>query len=340
MPGGNWVVFPKRGSRSGCNIELWTETTGASEEEAVARSEERTVTPGKTDERHSRPGLAEGARERLLAAMPVTERRLQLAGVSTAVLEGGDGPPVVLLHGPGEYAAKWMRVIPDLVTTHRVVAPDLPGHGASNVIDGPLDADRVLAWLAELVGATCMSPPALVGHVLGGAVAARFAGTRGDGLSRLVLVDALGLVPFQPTPEFGRALTDFIARPTEGTHELLMRQCAFDLDSLRNGMGESWEPLKAYKLDLARRPSLQADQQRLMEQFGLPAIPPTNLARIAVPTTLIWGRHDLATRLQIAEATSARYGWPLHVIDDAADDPPLEQPGAFLKALRVALGSS
>ena len=54
-------------------------------------------------------------RERLLAGIPVTERRLQLAGVSTAVLEGGDGPPIVLLHGPGEFAAKWMRVIPDLV---------------------------------------------------------------------------------------------------------------------------------------------------------------------------------------------------------------------------------
>ena len=63
--------------------------------------------------------------------MPVTERRLEFAGISTAVLEGGDGPPVVLLHGPGEYAAKWMRVIPDLVTTHRVVAPDLPGHGTT-----------------------------------------------------------------------------------------------------------------------------------------------------------------------------------------------------------------
>jgi hypothetical protein len=50
-----------------------------------------------------------------------------------AVLEGGDGPPVVLLHGPGALAAEWMRVIPDLVTTQRVVAPDLPGHGASEV---------------------------------------------------------------------------------------------------------------------------------------------------------------------------------------------------------------
>ena len=71
------------------------------------------------------------ARERLLAGIPVTERRLTLAGISTAVLEGGDGPPIVLLHGPGEFAAKWMRVIPDLVKSHRVVAPDLPGHGAT-----------------------------------------------------------------------------------------------------------------------------------------------------------------------------------------------------------------
>lgn len=42
------------------------------------------------------------ARKRLLNRIPVTELHLQLAGVSTAVLEGGDGPPMVLLHGPGE----------------------------------------------------------------------------------------------------------------------------------------------------------------------------------------------------------------------------------------------
>lgn len=52
------------------------------------------------------------------------------------------------------------------------------------------------------------------------------------------------------------------------------------------------------------------------------------------PTTLIWGRHDLATALEKAEAVSATYGWPLHVIEGAADDPPLEQPEAFLEVLR------
>ena len=98
----------------------------------MAEIQARTTIPGprRSDSAAGRPS-ASSARERLLATMPVTERRLELAGISTAVLEGGDGPPVVLLHGPGEYAAKWMRVIPDLVTTHRVVAPDLPGHGTS-----------------------------------------------------------------------------------------------------------------------------------------------------------------------------------------------------------------
>jgi pimeloyl-ACP methyl ester carboxylesterase len=79
-------------------------------------------------EERGRRTAGEDARERLLSGLPVTERRSQLAGVSTAVLEGGDGPPIVLLQA--EFAAVWMRVIPELVTTHRVIAPDLPGLGA------------------------------------------------------------------------------------------------------------------------------------------------------------------------------------------------------------------
>lgn len=283
---------------------------------------------------------AERARERLLEGTPVTERRHELAGVSTAVLEGGAGPPLVLLHGPGEYAAKWVRVIPDLVATHRVIAPDLPGHGTSEPTGGPLDAERALAWLGELIERTCPTPPTLVGQILGGALAARFAAEHGSRLDRLVLVDSLGLAPFEPAPEFGRALTEFIERPTGDTHDRLWQRCAFDLDSLRERMGERWDALRAYNLDRAGRPSLQAAQRDLMGQLGMPAIPPATLERIRVPTTLIWGRHDLATPLEVAEAASARYGWPLHVIEDAADDPPLERPEPFLEALRDALADS
>ena len=57
------------------------------------------------------------------------------------------------------------------------------------------------------------------------------------------------------------------------------------------------------------------------------------LARIAVPTMLVWGRHDRANRLRVAEAASDHHGWPLHVIDDAADDP----PRTFLDVLQQVL---
>lgn len=294
------------------------------------------------DERQAKieePFQGERARQLLLADIPVTERRLLLAGISTAVLEGGAGPPVILLHGPMGNAAHWMGVIPGLVATHRVIVPDLPGHGNSEVTDDRrIDTDRLMEWLGGLIEQSCKTPPALVGQTLGGAIAARFASDQSYRLSRLVLVDTFGLRPFQPTPEFGLALSQFLSQPTERTHTDLWRHCAFDLDALRQRLGEQWHPFETYNLDRARSASVQAALAKLMEEFGMPAISTGDLARIAVPATLIWGRHDRATPLSIAEEASARFGWPLHVIESCNDDPPVEQPEELLRVLRVALG--
>lgn len=300
----------------------------------------QTTDRGFRPEPFSQPDLGEEARRQLLAAMPLAECRLSLAGISTAVLEGGAGPPIVLLHGPAAYAAHWMGVVSELVATHRLIAPDLPGHGASQVEDGQLDAERVLAWLGELIEQTCKSPPVLVGQTMGGAIAARFAGTQSDRLSWLILVDTLGLSDFRPAPAFATALTEFLAQPCDRTHRNLWRHCAFDLDSLHSRMGKQWEPFEIYNLDRACTPSVQAALSILMEQFGMSAIPSADLARIAVPTTLIWGRHDRATPLSVATAAAARFGWPLHIIESCADDPPVEQPEALLQMLRDVLGNA
>ena len=277
------------------------------------------------------------ARQRLLSGLPVTERRLQLAGVSTAVLEGGDGPPIVLLQG--EFAAVWMRVIPDLVTTHRVIAPDLPGLGASELSDGPPDANAVVTWLDQLIEQTCAIPPVLVGKGVGGALAARFAIDHADRVDRLVLVDALGLDRFRPAPRMAVSFIGVLLRPTErGLQRGFRNYCFLDFDGVRAEMGERYDWMAAYALDRFRTPGVKAAMRRLTRQLSS-AIPSEQLARIAVPTTLIWGRHDLGVRLSIAEAVSARHGWPLHVIDNARDDPAIEQPKAFLSALRAALDS-
>ncbi len=72
-----------------------------------------------------------------------------------------------------------------------------------------------------------------------------------------------------------------------------------------------------------------------MEQFGFPAIDEAVLARIAVPTSLIWGRYDSIVPLSVGELASARHGWPLRVIDDAGNEPAIEAPAAFVRALRA-----
>lgn len=276
------------------------------------------------------------ARSQLLAGIPVAEQRLDIGGISTAVLSGGSGPPLLLLHGPNENAAKWFAVLPDLLATHAVVAPDLPGHGHTVVEEGDVNLSRVLAWLDELIDRTCDSAPILVGHLIGGAIAARFAARFPRRVARLILVDPLGLVPLQPAPEFQRALMSFYERPADDTYEALWDQCAFDKGGLRARMQEKWDLLKSFTLDRMKDRALQSQAQALLGAFGMSPMPTEELTAIRVPTTLVWGREDRATRLQVGETASARFGWPLHIIDRAGDDPPLEQPRAFIDALRAA----
>ncbi len=59
-------------------------------------------------------GAGEEARRRLLQDVDVDDQRLELAGIATSLLVAGEGPPLVLLHGPGEFAERWVRVFPGL----------------------------------------------------------------------------------------------------------------------------------------------------------------------------------------------------------------------------------
>lgn len=276
-------------------------------------------------------------RARLIAAAPVTERREVLAGISTDIMEGGSGPPMILLHGQGEHWAVWLAVLDDLVRTHHVILADLPGHGGSLDLDGKLDADTALRWVDELITATCDVRPVLVGHLLGGGIAARYAVQRADRVARLVLVDTLGLAWFRPRLQFALPMVRFMARPTPESRDRLFHECFVDFDQVGAQFGDRWDDLRDYALDRAQQPESRSALRALMPKFGVPPIPHEDLAGIAVPTVLIHGREDLQVPLRAAERASERYDWPLHVVEGARDDPAAEQPGAFLRALRSAL---
>ncbi|MFD3517196.1 alpha/beta fold hydrolase [Streptomyces sp. NPDC058657] len=91
---------------------------------------------------------------------------------------GGEGQPVLLLHGAGRSHADWDDTLPFLLPHHRVLAADLPGHGGSPADPGGWSFEAT----AEAIDATLQAhgaPDAIpVGHSLGGMVAAHLAATR------------------------------------------------------------------------------------------------------------------------------------------------------------------
>lgn len=279
---------------------------------------------------------AQSHRQRLLAAMPVTERHIECAGMSTTIVEGGEGTPLVLLHGPFGHVAHWMKVMPALTRDHRVIAADLPGHGSSET-SAELDADRILTWLRELIDQTTQSPPWLVGQTLGGAIAARFAMEHGARIRGLVLINPLGFAPFNPQPPFAEALGEFFAEPNQRTPRGLWEQCVYDLPSVQRTFAPHWEAFESYNLQLAQDPSLSQTVRTMMQEVAAP-LTDAQLAQIQVPTFLICGRHDLVTPQHVPRSASERYGWPLRIIEEAADEPPLEAPDAFAKALSDFVG--
>ena len=101
--------------------------------------------------------------------------------------EGGDGGPVVLLHGLGGSAANWTEVVGGLVPHHRVILLDLPGHAGSDPLPRGAGIDDYADAAAAAMQARAQAPAIVVGHSFGGQVALRLA-VRHPALVRALLL--------------------------------------------------------------------------------------------------------------------------------------------------------
>ena len=246
------------------------------------------------------------------------------------MLEAGDGPPLVLLHGGIECGgAVWAPVVARLAERHRVVVPDLPGLGESDPVER-LDAPTFAAWFGALLELTCDERPALVAHSLGGSLAARFAVEHGERLERLVIYGTPGVGPYRLPLGLRVTAIRFSLRPSERNAERFDRWAFFDLDRVRALDPEWFAAFGGYSMERARVPHVARTMRRLIG-IGTKQVP--RLERIEIPVTLVWGRHDRFVPLALAEGASARLGWPLHVIEAAGHVPHIEQSDAFLEAL-------
>ena len=115
---------------------------------------------------------------------------LDVSGIRLRLLDfGGEGPPILILHGLAGRASEWSEVASALSRSHRVVALDLRGHGGS---DKPEDLAR-RSFATDVVGVVEMldlGPVCLLGQSFGGDIALMVAASRPDLLSGLVVIEA------------------------------------------------------------------------------------------------------------------------------------------------------
>ncbi len=270
-------------------------------------------------------------RGRMLAGLPPS-RMVDVAGVLTAVVEAGHGPPLLLLHGGIECGgAMWAPVLAQLAQHHRVVAPDVPGLGESSPLDS-LDADSFGRWLTGVAEQTGLDHPTVVAHSLIGSLAVRVA-TQGDkSIKRLVVYAAPAVGPYRMPLRLRYVAIRFAIRPTPRNAERFDRFALLDLDATRRRDPGWYEAFDAYTRARARESHVKKTMRQLIATQTKP-IADIELTRIDVRTTLLWGRHDRMVPLAVGEAAAARHGWPLRVIDHAAHAPHIEQPDAFVEAL-------
>src|SRR5215208_414033 len=121
------------------------------------------------------------------------ERFVEAKGVRMRYLVGGEGPPLVLVHGLAGAAANWLELTGRLGRRHRLIVPELPGHGGS----APLPAAPSVNAYADRVRLVAAHedalPAAVVGHSMGGLVALRLALRHPDDVRAVVLAASAGI---------------------------------------------------------------------------------------------------------------------------------------------------
>jgi pimeloyl-ACP methyl ester carboxylesterase len=135
-------------------------------------------------------------------------------GVRTRYFVGGEGPPLVVVHGLGGAAVNFTLLAPLLARRHRVLIPDLPGHGKTERLERADDLTAYADHVAALAELEDMVPAPLIGYSMGGVIALRLAVSRPQSVTGLALVAAAGIVSVSRRAEIWLAVTGAL-RPAQ-----------------------------------------------------------------------------------------------------------------------------
>ena len=197
-------------------------------------------------------------------------------------LEGGQGEPLLYLHGAGGVTAD-DPLLARLTEHWRVYAPFLPGYGETEECGALRDMLDFALHTADVAGALGLKDPLVVGHSMGGMIAAEMAALAPNDISRLVLIAPAGLwLDDHPIPDVFTLLPfempAILFHDTEAGAKLLT--AGLDLDDP--------EFLKAYLVRNARQMGMAGKLLFPIPERGLAE----RLYRVKAKTVIVWGESD------------------------------------------------
>jgi pimeloyl-ACP methyl ester carboxylesterase len=231
----------------------------------------------------------------------------------------GHGPALVFCHGYTTTGEFWRHQMSAFSRDHRLVVPDLPGHGRSAYPRGRrYTIDAFVGDLVRLFDELGLDDAILVGLSMGGTIAQRFALQHGSRLRALVLVGATphGLGPDVRVENVLQAIDRFgVAAASQAVIDRSFGSAASD------------ELLEFAREQVAKTPEFVAREAIVSLNE---ADSRAQLARLALPTLVVCGEEDVITPPAESRALAAGIpGATLQMVAEAAHFPMLEQPERF-----------
>lgn len=231
---------------------------------------------------------------------PLREHRVLVHGLSTAYLDEGTGPVLLLVHGNVTTFRSWQRIVTEFRSTHRVLALSLPGYGGTSPQE-EVDLDSQVAFLGAFLDALSVDEAIVVGHSSGGLLAATFALAHPGRVTRLVLSDSAGL---------GRAVSPvliFGSLPPDWAVDLATAALLLPGGGVPRALMSGLQLRRPWRVTLGEwRDQMRLTQTRTllstsfrMARLGVGATGQRRryriddrLGELAMPTLVIWGLTD------------------------------------------------
>jgi pimeloyl-ACP methyl ester carboxylesterase len=264
----------------------------------------------------------------------VSEQKITCNGIQTRCLEAGKqhADAVVFIHGLGSSADRWLDIPLALSLHYRTIAVDLPGFGMAQKPEEGFgySITEYVDFLSSLMSQLGVNKAHLVGHSLGGYIAAEIALRHRPLVDRLVLIDSSGMlngptdllkeyfgVAMNPTKESVRKVFEKMVAVPARIPEILV-------DGFIYRMGFPGAK-NAFRLAYENSVNTQIGEERLQRISG-------------IKTMIIWGKEDRLIPLDYHSIFhQAIDGSVTRIIDDAGHAPFAEKPALIGELVRAYL---